>query len=319
MDIPDFHIEPASFEVDFDTIHHVRNQVFVVEQQIPAEVEFDELDRHCHHVIARDGERRPIGTGRLSAQGGIGRLAVLNDWRGQGVGESLLRVLIEKARKLGLASVYANAQLAALGFYQKFGFVEEGDTFIEAGIPHRTMRLALEAIQAEGRPQPKPRRPSIQALRLETIESTLAASIQLFENARRQLYLYSRDLEYSLYGQNELVEALKRFALGHKDSQVRIIVQEPGNLRGRVHPVLELAQRLTSHFSIRAPLEAEDIQNLSAFVINDSDGYLFRLLGSRYEGHWSSNLPAKNRQLREEFERVWQRSRPCTEFRALGL
>ena len=319
MNISNFYIEPATFEVDYEAIHHVRNWVFVIEQQIPSDVEFDDLDRQCHHFVARDTECRPIGTGRLSPEGKIGRLAVLNELRGQGVGESLLRALIEKARSLGLASVTANVQLAAQGFYQKFGFVEEGDIFIEASIPHQTMRLVLELIDTKGRPQPKPRSPSIQPERLETEESTLVACLQLIKDARRRLYIYSRDLEYGLYGQLELVEALKQFALRHKDSNVQIIIQEPENLRGRFHPVLELAQRLTSHFSIRIPQEAEDIQNLSAFVINDCDGYLFRLLGSRYEGHWSPNLPAKNRQLREEFERVWQRSLPCTEFRALGL
>jgi predicted GNAT family N-acyltransferase len=94
MEIPNFYLEPANFEVDFEDLRCVRKLVFVVEQQIPLEVEFDELDRHCHHVIARDVLCRPIGTGRLSPEGKIGRMAVLHEWRRQGVGESLLRTLI---------------------------------------------------------------------------------------------------------------------------------------------------------------------------------------------------------------------------------
>lgn len=115
------------------------------------------------------------------------------------------------------------------------------------------------------------------------------------------------------------MEALKQLALRNRGGGVQIIIQEPANLRGQTHPVLELAQRLTSHFQIRTPVESEDLQYLSAFLTNDSDGYLFRLLGNRYEGHWSPNLPAKNRRLQEEFERVWHRSVPCSEFRVLGL
>lgn len=319
MEITSFYLEPANYAVDFEDLRYVRNLVFVVEQQIPLEVEFDELDRQCHHFIARDFQCRPIGTGRLSPEGKIGRMAVLHEWRRQRVGESLLRTLVEKARSLGLTKVTANVQLAALGFYEKFGFTKEGETFLEAGIPHQATRLMLQALNKPVRPIPKPRDTSVQAMRLETIESTLAATLQLIIRSRRQLYIYSRDLEYTLYGQNEIVEALKQFVLRNSNSSVQIIIQDPASLRSQVHPVLELAQRLTSHFLIRAPVEAEDLKYLSAFVINDYDGYLFRLLGNRYEGHWSPNLPAQNRQLCEEFERVWQRSRPCTEFRALNL
>ncbi|AEG01648.1 GNAT family N-acetyltransferase [Methylomonas methanica] len=319
MNITNYYLEPANFEADYDALHSVRHQVFVVEQRIPAEIEFDELDRQCHHFIARDEQSRPIATGRLSPQGKIGRMAVLRDWRGQRVGQSLLRVLIEKARALGLTTVSANAQVSALEFYRKLGFVAEGAVFQEAGIPHQTMLLPLPPVEAAKRPSPRPKTASIEASRLETLESAVAATLQLIQGARRQLTIYSRDLEYALYGQPEIVEALKQLALRNRGGGVRIIIQEPANLRGQTHPLLELAQRLTSHFQIRTPVESEDLQYLSAFLLNDSDGYLFRLLGNRYEGHWSPNLPARNRRLQEEFERVWQRSVPCSEFRVLGL
>lgn len=319
MNIPSFYLEPANYAVDFEELRYVRNRVFVEEQQIPSDVEFDELDRQCHHFIVRDVQCRPVGTGRLSPEGNIGRMAVLQEWRGQRVGESLLLALIEKARKLALTQVTANAQLTALGFYEKFGFSREGETFMEAGIPHQAVRLALEPLEQSARSSPKPREASVEAVRLESVESALAATLQLIIGARRQLCIYSRDLEYGLYGQNEIVEALKQFALRNRNGGVRIIVQDPASLQSQTHPVIELAQRLPSYFPIRTPVEAEDLQYLSAFVVNDGDGYLFRQLGERYEGHWSPNLPARNRQLTEEFERVWQRSRPCTEFRALGL
>lgn len=319
MNIPSFYVEPANHEVDMDELRYVRNSVFVEEQFIPSDMEFDDIDRQCHHVIARDEQRRPIGTARLSHEGKIGRMAVLQEWRRQRVGESLLRALIEKARKQGLTSVTANAQLTALGFYAKYGFMPEGETMIEAGIPHQAMRLILDPLDQPIRLRSKPQAASVQAMRLETLESTLAATQQLITQARRQLCLYSRDLEYAVYGQSDIVEALKQFALGNRNGSVQIIIQEPASLSGQGHPALELVQRLTSYFQIRTPVETEDLQYLSAFLINDCDGYLFRLLGNRYEGHWSPNLPARNRQLREAFERVWQRSQPCTEFRALGL
>lgn len=317
MNIPNFYVEPASYQVDFEDLHWVRNAVFVEEQRISPELEFDGLDRQCHHFIARDIQRRPIGTGRLSPEGKIGRMAVLHEWRRQGVGKSLLRAMIEQAHNLDLTKVTANAQVTALDFYEKFGFTEEGEVFFEAGIPHRAIRLILYPPEKAVRPSPLARAPTIHAARLETVESVLASTAQLITESRRQLAIYSRDLEYGLYGQREIAEALKQFAFRNRNGAAQIIIQDPTSLIGQTHPVLELAQKLSSHFFIRTPVEVDDLQNTSAFVVNDRDGYVFRLLGNRYEGHWSPNLPARNRQLWDEFERVWQRSRPCTEFRVL--
>jgi len=318
--IPNFYLEPANYASDQDDLHAVRSTVFVFEQQIPADLEFDELDSVCHHVIARDLQARPIGTGRLSPDGKIGRMAVLREWRGQGVGASLLRCLLEKAQKLGLTQVTANAQLSALGFYQRFGFCNQGETFMEAGIPHQKVSLPLQAPQQQpGRPAPKAAAASIEATRLDSVESAMTASLELIAQARRQLCIYSQDLEYALYGDGSLVEAIKQFVLGNRNASVQIIIQDTANLRNQYHPLIDLTQKLPSYFLLRTPLEAEDLQNQTAFVVNDAGGYLFRLLGNRYEGYWSPHLPSRNRPLREDFERIWQRSRPCSEFRALGM
>lgn len=319
MDIPNYYIEPANYQVDFEDVRYVRMAVFVFEQQIPAEEEFDDLDSRCHHVIARDQGGQAIGTGRISAEGQIGRMAVLKEWRGQGVGHSILRVLLETAQNLGLSAVKANAQQTALGFYRKFGFEVTGEEFMEAGIPHRPMQLTMQAREQSTRPAATPRAASVPAEPLGSIESTVTASLHLINAARRELCIFSRELEYDLYAQDDIVEALKQFVLRNRNSEVRIIIQEPAKLHGQSHPILELAQRLSSHFLLRAPVEEDDLQYPSAFMVNDSDGYLFRLLGERFEGHWSPNLPARHRQLRDEFKRAWQRSLPCTEFRALGI
>lgn len=158
----------------------------------------------------------------------------------------------------------------------------------------------------------------IEVAKFDSLQETATATLQLIEQAHRRLCIYSRDLEYGLYGRSEIVAALKQFALQSRGDAL-IIVQDTAAARSQPHPLLELAQRLPSFIHFRTPEEAGDLQYPSAFLANDRGGYLFRLLASRYEGDWSSTLPARNRQLREEFERVWQRCRPCTEFRALGI
>ena len=121
----------------------VRLAVFVVEQNIPEELEWDEFDAQSVHAIAEDAHGGPIGCGRLLPDGHIGRMAVISDWRGRGVGAALLVRLIELARARGDARVRLNAQTQAMPFYARFGFVAVGDEYEEAGIPHWTMERTL--------------------------------------------------------------------------------------------------------------------------------------------------------------------------------
>jgi predicted GNAT family N-acyltransferase len=122
----------------------IRHRVFVIEQRIVEELEWDGIDPSCLHVLARDLAGRPIGTGRLLvADGRIGRMAVLEAWRGKGVGQAMLERLMAMARREGQRAVVLSAQTYALPFYAKHGFVPEGEEFMEAGIAHRTMRRQL--------------------------------------------------------------------------------------------------------------------------------------------------------------------------------
>jgi predicted GNAT family N-acyltransferase len=121
----------------------IREAVFVAEQGVPAEIELDEWDERCDHALAVDARGRAIGTGRLLRDGHIGRLAVLREHRGRGVGAAILEALIERARQRGMRRVVLNAQTHAAGFYARFGFAVSGDEFVEAGIPHVEMARAL--------------------------------------------------------------------------------------------------------------------------------------------------------------------------------
>ena len=116
----------------------IRFEVFVEEQKVPAEMELDEFDAlSCHALALVDGQ--PVGTGRLLADGHIGRMAVLAGWRGQGVGAALLQALIDEAGRRGMAQLALSAQTHALGFYRRFGFLPEGEVYEEAGLPHQVM------------------------------------------------------------------------------------------------------------------------------------------------------------------------------------
>jgi predicted GNAT family N-acyltransferase len=135
--------EIATAVVDYTryktAIHAIRTEVFVDEQKIPLELEIDDLDRISQHVLALcDG--RPIGTGRLTPRGRIGRVAVAQPLRRQGVGLCIMQQLLELARQNRHPEVVLSAQRHAIAFYEKLGFQREGEEFLEVGIVHVMMR-----------------------------------------------------------------------------------------------------------------------------------------------------------------------------------
>lgn len=121
----------------------VRHEVFVVEQNVPLEIEQDDRDAVCVHAVAYDGSGRAVGTGRLLPDAHIGRMAVLRRCRGQGVGSQLLRALIHEARLRSYPEVILSAQMQAIAFYERHGFIAEGEPYRDAGIEHMQMRRPL--------------------------------------------------------------------------------------------------------------------------------------------------------------------------------
>lgn len=138
-----FHVRRASWEADQSELRRVREVVFIQEQAVPAELEWDEDDARSLHVLAEDAAGMAIGTGRLLPDGHIGRLAVLAQWRRRGVASALMQTLMQCAQQAGHGVVRLHAQTHAVPFYRRLGFQVEGEEFMEVGIAHRHMWRAL--------------------------------------------------------------------------------------------------------------------------------------------------------------------------------
>jgi predicted GNAT family N-acyltransferase len=136
-----FHLRIARWPADATALAQVREQVFVQEQGVPRELEWDGRDAEALHLLAEDTVGRPIGTARLLPGGHIGRMAVLPGWRRRGVGTALLEELLDACRERGEPLPHLNAQSTAVAFYQRLGFIPEGAEFADAGIPHQRMVL----------------------------------------------------------------------------------------------------------------------------------------------------------------------------------
>ncbi|MFP2768963.1 GNAT family N-acetyltransferase [Oceanisphaera sp. KMM 10153] len=123
-------------------IRAIRDAVFIEEQNINPALEFDGLDGLAlHALVVVNGVH--VGTGRMLDDGHIGRIAILRDHRGRGLGAGVVLALIEEAARLGYPRVYLGAQTHAIDFYAKLGFTPFGETFMDAGIPHLAMEKSL--------------------------------------------------------------------------------------------------------------------------------------------------------------------------------
>jgi predicted GNAT family N-acyltransferase len=121
----------------------IREAVFIREQNVPEELEWDGKDEDSRHALALSTNGDAIGCGRLMPNGHIGRMAVLPQWRKQKVGTAIMEALLDEARSRGYKQVDLDAQTFAIPFYHKFDFVEYGKEFMDAGMPHKKMKLKL--------------------------------------------------------------------------------------------------------------------------------------------------------------------------------
>jgi predicted GNAT family N-acyltransferase len=295
-----FHVEIADYAVQQALLHGVRHTVFVSEQNVPAELEVDELDPLSDHALALDEHGQAIGAARLTPDQRIGRMAVLAGWRGKGVGQALLNTLLVAARKRGWGEVSLHAQLHARDFYACNGFLPEGVEFEEAGIGHQTMRRRLDG-----------------AMRVQDPDQARAATAAVIHAARRHLHLQLRGND-ALLAQPLVLDALRRFATARHDKQVHVLLHE-ADLPALPAAFIALVQRLPSVFHLREPVDPADCQVASAAISNDQGDCYFRPIGACVEGELALDSPARAQQQELLFKRIWERSRACNGLRVLGV
>jgi len=136
------HISAVSWAQAELELRHIREQVFIVEQSVPIDLEWDGLDADALHIIVRV-HQQAVACARLLSNQHLGRMAVLSEWRGQGIGTHLLQFAIQHARTLGWHNIFISAQCHALDFYRKHGFMVASEAYLDAGISHCDMQLSL--------------------------------------------------------------------------------------------------------------------------------------------------------------------------------
>jgi len=316
-------IERVSWQAAENELRALREAIFINEQQVPEELEWDGRDDSGAHVLAFDEQNRPIGTGRLLPDGHIGRMAVLPPWRHQGVGSALLTALIAIAQKMRLPKVELDAQTQAQGFYQRHGFQPVGKVFMDAGILHQRMQRELPVSTSDA-PETtldlstQKLGESRDILYLQTRGDNRDVALGLVQQAHRSLHLFTHNLDPALYDTREFVEAVKQLAIQSPHSKVYILLKDPTTAVTRGHRIVELARRISSHVFIHRVAE-EDQDRIDSFMVVDEVGILRRAHGARFEGTAEFNNPGEARQLLKSFNDAWERSVPEAELRRLHI
>ncbi len=150
---PFYAIKITNWHSEQNKLQAIREQVFIKEQHVPIELEWDEFDQSATHLLAQHKQKEtmlPIGTARIvfnhkgkNNSAHIGRMAVLKAWRRMGVGSKLLQACIDECKKHHSKKMILNAQTSAIPFYQKAGFSINSEEFLDANIPHKEMILQL--------------------------------------------------------------------------------------------------------------------------------------------------------------------------------
>lgn len=315
MNLQDFHLERADWarERDREALRAIRLEVFVHEQAVPEALEWDELDASSTHVLARDGAGEPIACGRLTPERKIGRMAVRRPWRGTGVGAAVLRELVARARALGWPAVSLDAQVQAIGFYEREGFAAHGEVFDDAGIPHRHMTLSL----TDG-PRPVPP-PAPETLAVGDRETLADARLRLLRGARHRVAIYQPALTGDAYAGAAELDELRRLAASGRGAEIRILVHDAGAALRDGHRLVSLAQRLPSSVLVREPVEELDLAYGSAYLLTDAGGYLFLPEADRPKGRASTGDRAGQAPLLRHFDEVWERAARATALLPLDL
>lgn len=284
-------------------IRSVRTRVFIDEQKVPEELEWDEIDGNCMHALAFAADE-PVGTGRLTAEGYIGRMAVLPDWRGRGVGARILETLMAAARTRGDRICRLNAQTYAMGFYARYGFRPEGEEFMEAGIPHRRMVLHFSA-----------------ATRDESVhghEALAAALADLARRARTSFLFYAADLAPRVTDRSELVDVLRTLALSSSRARIRLLCADAHDAARDGHALLRLAFRIPSRLEVRRLLPEEE-PPADVYAVADLTAAYYQPRAQSPTATLALDSPLFARELTRRFDALWERGEPEPEARRLGI
>ncbi len=317
--------------VDWDTceaLRSIRSTVFIDEQNIAPELEWDADDALAvHFLLLRAGEA--AGTARLLSDGHIGRVAILRQYRRLGLGEVLMREVMKHARTLGHKRLLLSAQTYALDFYRRLGYQVEGEEYLEAGIPHCAMvwqadetNLPPIEFSSPGRftihnPDEPARQRFVADLPhrlgqgreiIECAEQDLRLhGCHMARQTRRNLAVYGADQAGWLFNQRDFIDSCEQMVLAQPKSRVRVLLREVPKDFALGHSLAKFAQRFPSLCEIRR-IHPDLPREPQVYMLADGEGILMLPHSQTRNGFVRYLSPDQVRRWAGAFEDLWASS-----------
>ncbi|CCK76032.1 GCN5-related N-acetyltransferase [Oleispira antarctica RB-8] len=290
----------------------IRQKVFVEEQQVPEDLEWDHLDKQAIHFLGKEGNR-PVACARLLKDGRLGRLAVLKDYRTHGWGGRILRAAEEHLLDKKKSKMFLSSQANSYYFYFKNGYRPTEEMSWDAGIPHIQMQKILK------RPNPTSKTYILGADDESHISNLAVASSVWFQigssQCSREINIQINDLTHPLFNNAACISNLTSFIKKSRQTQLRVLINKetPGLSE---HPLLQLQHRMSSRFKIRAIDMFNNKEVYSNQVLFDLSGYLrfdYQTTHCNFSNRYSV------RRHRTEFEKLWTDSKELIEGKKLNM
>lgn len=320
----DIRFRKYSWQLAPASVRDIRERVFIREQKVPPELEWDQTDEIADHYLAVLPDNTPAGVARLFSTleetGHIGRMAILPEHRGSGIGEALLRHLIQESAGR-FSELRLSAQEHAIPFYQRSGFHVCSDVYDDAGIPHYDMRclapeLAAQALATVDHPMILGM--DRDSWLFESEDRLVALMDSVVGQAGQRLWLYDRLLSHDLYDRHRFRELISTLARRHRLSEVRLLIHDDKPLVKRRHRLVELMRRLPSRMELRLVNTDYPVAN-QPFALVDREGVVYRHDFDKPEGFAKFSDGGRVKLLSEDFQRMWDAARPSVELRELPL
>jgi len=318
-------IRKYSWQLAPGAIRDIRQKVFVEEQKVPPELEWDATDEIADHFLAVLPDNTPAGVARLFSTLGetahIGRMAILPEFRGQGIGEALLRHLITESAGQ-YPELRLSAQQHAIAFYQRAGFHVCSEPYDDAGIPHLDMRCLAPALlenqSGSGRTHPMLLGTDTESWLFDNENNMVDLMDTMVGQAAQRLWLYDRVLDHDHYDRHRFRELVSSLARRHRLSEIRLLIHDDQPLVKRRHQLVELMRRLPSRIELRL-VNSDHPYEGQPFILADREGVLYRHDFTRPSGFAGFSDSGRVRLLSENFQRMWDAGRSSLELRELPL
>ncbi|WP_158224563.1 GNAT family N-acetyltransferase [Agaribacterium haliotis] len=294
-------IRQANWPEDKDTLRAIRKTVFVIEQGVPEEQEWDEFEESSTHFLASENEFACACVRVLQSaphEFKITRLAVLEEKRKQGLASALLQHAVCYALNQGAKRIYMHAQSSAISLYKKWAFRSVGQRFEEAGIEHQLMEFDCQC-----------------SLSIALISGALVQRLNyprqyirhfqtMAEQSRLSLHIISDTLRSDIFSDTKLVDAISALARRDRHSEIKILVKDKKNLHERAGQLIRLCRRLNSKISIQVLNDKQD-EPLQSFCIFDREKLLFFNDEASLAGFACYQSKAECKDLLEKFQHAW--------------